>query len=112
MSDIWYSPERFGLELVGYVDFSSGMYEFDYSAVWYRAADDAWFYGTDSGCSCPSPFDGRGVESLELLYPPLHALDAKLKARYVPVDPNDRWTNGEKMPAIIDLLERVAARCQ
>lgn len=33
-----------------------GPYEFDKFGVWYR--DGVWFWGTDQGCSCPTPWEG------------------------------------------------------
>jgi hypothetical protein len=64
MSDVYYTPEDFGLTLFGQVDLSEPCYSFDLVAVW-RDAAGAWFYATDAGCSCPSPFeDYRSVESL------------------------------------------------
>jgi hypothetical protein len=32
--------------------------------VWKRLSDGQLLYGTDSGCSCPSPFEGQGVDDL------------------------------------------------
>lgn len=66
MSDIYSNPDRFGLEFVGQVDWSSGMSEFDLTVVWKSATtDDLWYMGRDSGCSCPSPFENGGLLSLE-----------------------------------------------
>jgi hypothetical protein len=80
MPDMWYSPEAFGLELIGYVDWSSGHYEFDYSAVWYHAETNRWFYDRDSGCSCPSPFQvNAGLRDLEQLWDPFNQLKQKLE---------------------------------
>lgn len=55
-NDVYYNPEAFGLTAVGVLDFSSGSYEFDYTAVW---VDDnkVLYWADDSGCSCPSPFE-------------------------------------------------------
>ncbi|MEO3974389.1 hypothetical protein [Streptomyces sp. CAU 1734] len=57
MSTVYYSPEDFGLTMVGDVE-AAGGYEFDMLAVWRRDEDGALFWSTDSGCSCFSPFDG------------------------------------------------------
>lgn len=53
----YYSPEKHGLEVVGSVDYLSGSYEFDLLVVW-KDAEGQLYYDTDSGCSCPSPFEG------------------------------------------------------
>lgn len=64
MTDIYSSPDKFGLETIGEVDFSSGSYEFDLTVVWRRTSDGAFVYGEDAGCSCPSPFESTGVDEL------------------------------------------------
>lgn len=63
MNNVYYNPEKFGLTTVGELDYSSGSYEFDYTAVW---VDDQknLYYADDSGCSCPSPFEGLGLNDL------------------------------------------------
>lgn len=55
MPDVYYNPEKFGLTTVFEAD-DGGSYEFDIFAVW---KDDYgnFYYGTDAGCSCPSPFE-------------------------------------------------------
>ena len=56
MSDVYYEPGKFGLSIIGEVEFRLS-YEFDMFVVWKRLADGAIFYANDSGCSCPSPFE-------------------------------------------------------
>lgn len=57
MSNIYYSPEQFGLELVKDVEWSDEAYQFCQTALW-RDHDGNFYVATDSGCSCPSPFEG------------------------------------------------------
>lgn len=57
MRDVYCSPEDFGLKAVGDID-TAGAWEFSMLAVWRREVDGVMFWGTDSGCSCPSPFEG------------------------------------------------------
>ena len=64
MSDIYYSPEKYGLETVAELDLSEPSYSFDLLVVWKRLSDGQLLYGTDSGCSCPSPFEGQDVDDL------------------------------------------------
>lgn len=48
-------PEKHNLAVVAEADISEPDYSFDMIAVW---ADSEGFYlATDSGCSCPSPFE-------------------------------------------------------
>lgn len=65
--NIYSSPEKFGLTLIGEIDWSDGCYNFDYTVVWKREFDGKFVYGEDSGCSCPSPFDDIGVDELVVL---------------------------------------------
>ncbi|MFB6726807.1 hypothetical protein ACFCV3_41950 [Kribbella sp. NPDC056345] len=74
-----YSPEDHGLTLVGELDFSSGSYEFDYTAVWIDAEGNLK-WADDSGCSCPSPFEDHTPESLE--HGPVDRLRDHLESRY------------------------------
>ncbi|WP_327712392.1 hypothetical protein OG912_32230 [Streptomyces sp. NBC_00464] len=56
--DVYSSPEKFGLTSVG--DLSDNEpYEFSILAVWQRTEDGVLFWETDSGCSCPSPFENH-----------------------------------------------------
>lgn len=68
MADIYCNPEKFGLEVVVSLDQPNMSYEFNMFVVWRRKADGVLFYGSDSGCSCPSPFEGvNDVSSLSEL---------------------------------------------
>jgi hypothetical protein len=56
LPDLYYQPERFGLTVVGVIEWTDEAYQFDMTAVWVDA--DGWVYwADDSGCSCPSPFE-------------------------------------------------------
>lgn len=55
MSNVYYSPEDFGLVIVAEID-SGGSYEFDQVVVWRDRAGDLWG-AHDCGCSCPTPFE-------------------------------------------------------
>jgi hypothetical protein len=65
MSDnVYYSPEKFGLTQIGMIDDPNSCYSFDDLVVW-EHEDGRLFYAEDSGCSCPSPFEGyEGVDEL------------------------------------------------
>lgn len=69
MQDVYYNPEQYGLEKIAEID-GDGGYEFDLLVVWKQPATGKWFWAQDSGCSCPSPFDGYGINDLtELVLP-------------------------------------------
>jgi hypothetical protein len=66
-SNPYYSPEKFGLEIVGEAELSVPNYDFDMLVVW-KDADGTLYYAQDSGCSCPSPFeDYNSVDDLHKL---------------------------------------------
>lgn len=61
----YYSPESLGLTILDSLEDGSLSYEFNMFIVWRRTSDGALFYASDSGCSCPSPFeDVSGIDDL------------------------------------------------
>ena len=65
MSNIYYNPEDYGLEIVRDIDRSSGNYEFDQFVVWRNIETNEFYFATDSGCSCPSPFEDETMKTLQ-----------------------------------------------
>jgi hypothetical protein len=64
--DVYHSPEVFGLTPVGEVEWYEPDYSFDFAVVWYHAESGKFYWGSDSGCSCPSPFeDYTSLDKLE-----------------------------------------------
>ena len=64
MSDIYYNPKAYGLEVVGEVDSSDGNYQFNLFVVWHDPRQHDYVWGEDSGCSCPSPFENEDLGTL------------------------------------------------
>lgn len=62
MKNIYYTPEEYGLKVVGVID-TGGSYEFDMTVV-LKDEDDNLFYVQDAGCSCPTPFEDKDMEDL------------------------------------------------
>lgn len=60
MPNVYYSPEEFGLEIVGVADDPDVCYEFSTFVVWQDKAGQLYF-ADDSGCSCPCPFEDLGT---------------------------------------------------
>lgn len=56
MKNPYYNPEDHDLTILGEVEVA-GVYSFDKIVVWRRNSDGSLFWQTDSGCSCPSPFE-------------------------------------------------------
>ena len=51
-----YNPSSWGLNIIGSVELNGESYQFNKIYVWKRQ-DGKVFYGQDSGCSCPTPFE-------------------------------------------------------
>lgn len=64
MTYLYYSPEKFGLDVVAEIDYSDGCYQFDLRVVW-QSDDGRLWTARDSGCSCPVPFEDMGRDDLE-----------------------------------------------
>jgi hypothetical protein len=67
MSSIYYNPEASepGLKVFGCVE-KDLSYEFDMVVVW-EDKDGNLYWATDSGCSCPTPFENHDFASLDRL---------------------------------------------
>lgn len=76
LPNIYYDPEKFGLEVFGEVDFG-GSFEYDKLVVWRDRKTGELYTGEDSGCSCPSPFESQGLDNLTPLLS-LKRLESKL----------------------------------
>jgi hypothetical protein len=57
MTTIYYSPEDYGLEVVGHLEQPDMSYEFHILGVWKDTKTGRIFWAEDSGCSCPIPFE-------------------------------------------------------
>ncbi|MCK5617384.1 hypothetical protein KAR91_86775 [Candidatus Pacearchaeota archaeon] len=65
MSNIYYNPEDYNLEIFCEIDHADD-WDFDMEVVWKQRDAERYYYAADSGCSCPSPFeDFGGPETLE-----------------------------------------------
>ena len=61
-NNVYYNPEKFGLTIVVHAD-AGESYAFDDFIVW-KDANDRYYWAEDSGCSCPIPFEGLGLNDL------------------------------------------------
>lgn len=55
-NNVYGSPEKFGLTMVGSIEWDDDDYQFDLTAVW-KNSTGGYYLASDSGCSCPSPFE-------------------------------------------------------
>lgn len=56
MSNVYYDPQDFDLNVEGSFDWAEPDWSFDMLVVWSDERGQYWV-GQDSGCSCPSPFE-------------------------------------------------------
>jgi hypothetical protein len=100
MSNVYYAPEKFGLTAFGQVD-DGGPYEFDLFVVWTSGDDSNVLWGTDSGCSCPSPFEDTGINDL--------SRGTKWECISALSDWSGRWNRSTAGEDIVRLIERLVA---
>jgi hypothetical protein len=63
--DVYYQSDKFDLEIVAEVEWSAPCYDFDLTVVWVDK-EGTYYWASDSGCSCPSPFeDYNSLDSLD-----------------------------------------------
>lgn len=63
MINIYYHPEKYGLTTVGQIEWCDDPYQFDLTVVWKDNAGQI-YWASDSGCSCPSPFEDHDRSTL------------------------------------------------
>jgi hypothetical protein len=73
--DLYYSPEKLGLATIGEVEWGDGCYSFDLTVVWRDVETGVLYFADDSGCSCPSPYEDTGRDSLTLIDRPQTFID-------------------------------------
>lgn len=93
--NIYTRPQKYGLEILTEGDDPDACYSFDKFVVWKDDMDNL-YYSTDSGCSCPSPFESQGTEDL-IPYLDWGSFDAAV----------DEWLGGyNETPSQADLMAR------
>lgn len=61
---MWYGMDRFdGLTPVAEIELAEPDYSFDVLGVW-KDTDGAYYLSTDSGCSCPTPWENHTKDDL------------------------------------------------
>lgn len=84
--NVCYYPEEFGLSEVGSAYLAESNWDFYILKVF--RGDEGFYMATDSGCSCPSPFESYG--GIEDLTGPLTAEQVTDEARALVVDASCR----------------------
>lgn len=86
--NLYYSPEKYGLEVVGTIEWSEPNYDFDMTVLW-RAKRGQYWIGSDSGCSCPSPFED--IYDVNELDGPYLKADAVRRLKYMIKERKDSY---------------------
>ena len=89
----YYNPEATGLAIVGTAS-ANEPYEFDMIVVW-KNADGEFLIGSDSGCSCPVPFEDTELNGPMTKARVLAELSAYMSETRVP------------MGEVVDLISKV-----
>ena len=88
--NLYYDDNALGLEKVGEFDISEPDYSFDIFAVWRDPITGDFYTATDSGCSCPSPFEDISSRDDLTRHNNAHAVLAAIRAIENPDgDPSD-----------------------
>ena len=106
-NNIYYEPEKFGLETIGTIEWAEPNYSFDFSVVWKSKRGEYWV-ASDSGCSCPYPFeDYNKIEDLDGPYNK-KALDSVLNGMVKDnVGGYDSYGEANLRKQVSDLLGRI-----
>lgn len=106
----YYYPENSDLEIVGIVNWTNELYEFDMTVVW-RDSTGMFYWDSDSGCSCPLPFEdaalnnvGRGSAFDAVTY-----LEDKVLALEKAAE-GSSWYKEQLdygMPQVVDLISKI-----
>lgn len=75
MDHLYDEPERYGFETIGEIDWGVNSYNFDLTVAWIETETGRIFVASDSGCSCPRPFeDIEGIEDLTEITKPMELI--------------------------------------
>lgn len=94
--NVYYHPEKFGLSIVGEVDFDSAAedYGFEKLVVWRQVNGAQLYWAGDAGCSCPLPFADATNGLADLYAATPHEVAAMLRAKLAA--DAERLTNGDR----------------
>lgn len=102
--DLYNQPELFDLKPVGEVEWTEPSYSFDTTIVWHHK-DGSFYLASDSGCSCPAPFEGfTSLADAEHL-PDVNAVLHRLKELLDERAENKSWVERNSDGACADVLD-------
>ncbi len=88
MNDPYHSPEKFNLEILAFED-PDADYSFDTLCFW-KTPEGLVYSASDSGCSCPSPFEDYEGETQEAVLQKLERIGSVSQAEQI----FDSWGKG------------------
>jgi hypothetical protein len=98
--NVYYSPEKWGFEVVAEVEYSDGDYQFDTRVVWRDRTTGTLYTARDSGCSCPTPFeDFMTLADLEVLN--YEDLEREVRAEYGNEDHDLSMSEGQAFLRVV-----------
>lgn len=110
--DVYYQAEHFGLLQIGEIQWSEPDYSFDIGVVWVDTAGTL-YYGQDSGCSCPSPFEDftslDDLEKFETVAALQERLDKENEEHYAGYGANEEKQKASRAADIVDILIKAQA---
>jgi hypothetical protein len=107
--DLYNQPEKFGLEIIGDIDWSMESYQFNMTVVLVDPSTGLFYTIDDAGCSCPSPFENH--TSRTDLGEPMTAWEViqeleEERDRIMAID--DRWNTYGHVPGdVADLIQDI-----
>lgn len=93
--DVYYQPEHFGLRPIGEISWDNESYQFDMTVVWFHEATQTFFIGSDSGCSCPSPFENTTSLAELSAFPNPHAVMTEIDQMVAGAEQGYSWVENK-----------------
>lgn len=104
--NVYYSPEKYGLTIVGEVSWAQRHHGFDFTLVLMDEKGKFW-WGRDSGCSCPAPFENHEFPDNFLS----GALDELIASLYLVREAKAAFCSDEEYEYASDQIARIVEQC-
>ena len=98
----YYSPASLGLETVYEIEEPNLSYEFNTFVLWRETSTGVLYWAQDSGCSCPTPFEGyTRLASLNQLANTVQWVSFERALKEFPGKPEDKQRMRDKASKIV-----------
>ncbi len=105
-NNVYYNPETYGLTIIGEVSWSEPPYGFDFTLVLMDEKGKLW-WGRDSGCSCPEPFENHEFPNDFLS----GTLDELIASLYLVLKAEDAFCTEEEYEYSSNQIARIVEQC-